>query len=78
MKNQIKNIFKIILFFTFIYTESILSFANMDASHPWQTGFQDPATPIMEGIIFFNGLLMGFMILISCLVGWLLLSLIHI
>ncbi|CAN0341446.1 unnamed protein product, partial [Phaeothamnion confervicola] len=46
--------------------------ANMDASHPWQIGFQDPATPIMEGIIFFNGLLMTFMIFIACLVGWLL------
>ena len=44
----------------------------MDASHPWQVGFQDPATPIMEGIIFFNGLLMTFMLFIACLVGWLL------
>nr|QWK44221.1 cytochrome oxidase subunit II [Akkesiphycus lubricus] len=44
----------------------------MDAAHPWQVGFQDPATPIMEGIIFFNGLLMTFMLFIACLVGWLL------
>nr|QWE51011.1 Cox2 [Phaeophyceae sp.] len=43
-----------------------------DAPSPWQAGFQDPATPIMEGIFFFNGLLMSFMLLIACLVGWLL------
>nr|YP_009058567.1 cytochrome c oxidase subunit 2 [Sargassum hemiphyllum]AIM19590.1 cytochrome c oxidase subunit 2 [Sargassum hemiphyllum]UDY71314.1 cytochrome c oxidase subunit 2 [Sargassum hemiphyllum var. chinense] len=46
--------------------------AYMDAPHPWQVGFQDPATPIMEGIISFNGLLMTFMLLIACFVGWLL------
>ena len=69
---QFKNIFKIIPFFFVFVTMFFHRVANMDASHPWQTGFQDPATPIMEGIIFFNGLLMSFMILISCLVGWLL------
>nr|AWW89667.1 cytochrome c oxidase subunit 2 [Sargassum horneri]AWW89704.1 cytochrome c oxidase subunit 2 [Sargassum horneri]QCC70968.1 cytochrome c oxidase subunit 2 [Sargassum horneri]QCC71005.1 cytochrome c oxidase subunit 2 [Sargassum horneri]QCC71042.1 cytochrome c oxidase subunit 2 [Sargassum horneri] len=46
--------------------------AYMDAPHSWQVGFQDPATPIMEGIISFNGLLMTFMLLIACFVGWLL------
>lgn len=67
---HIKNIIKItiVIFFSF-YTSSV---GNMDASHPWQVGFQDPATPIMEGIIFFNGLLMTFMLFIACLVGWLL------
>ena len=46
--------------------------AYMDAPHPWQVGFQDPATHIMEGIISFNGLLMTFMLRIACFVGWLL------
>jgi len=82
MKITLKNIFKITSFSFFIFAKisfTILFFvattcivANMDASHPWQIGFQDPATPIMEGIIFFNGLLMTFMIFIACLVGWLL------
>ena len=75
-----KNIFQIISSSFFIKISLIIFFfvannctvANMDASHPWQVGFQDPATPIMEGIIFFNGLLMTFMIFIACLVGWLL------
>ena len=84
MKIRFKDIFKMTPFSLFLvkilkYFITILFFveygrtlAYMDASHPWQIGFQDPATPIMEGIIFFNGLLMSFMILIACLVGWLL------
>nr|YP_011007886.1 cytochrome oxidase subunit II [Agarum clathratum]WBP69717.1 cytochrome oxidase subunit II [Agarum clathratum] len=70
MKFSYKNIIRItlIVFFCSYYS----SIGSMDASHPWQVGFQDPATPIMEGIIFFNGLLMTFMLFIACLVGWLL------
>nr|QWK44887.1 cytochrome oxidase subunit II [Saccharina subsessilis] len=70
MKFSHKNIIRItsIVFFSLYY----YSVGSMDASHPWQVGFQDPATPIMEGIIFFNGLLMTFMLFIACLVGWLL------
>ncbi|CAN0566013.1 unnamed protein product, partial [Ectocarpus sp. 12 AP-2014] len=61
-----------ISFIIFFFVGHACIIANMDASHPWQIGFQDPATPIMEGIIFFNGFLMAFMISIACLVGWLL------
>nr|YP_448705.1 cytochrome c oxidase subunit 2 [Dictyota dichotoma]AAS79090.1 cytochrome oxidase subunit II [Dictyota dichotoma] len=49
-----------------------LKLSFMDASHPWQLGFQDPATPVMEGIIYFNNQLMFLMILIACFVGWML------
>nr|QWK44544.1 cytochrome oxidase subunit II [Dictyoneurum californicum] len=70
MKFSYKNIIRITLIFFFFISYS--SVGSMDASHPWQVGFQDPATPIMEGIIFFNGLLMTFMLFIACLVGWLL------
>nr|YP_009684025.1 cytochrome oxidase subunit II [Lessonia spicata]QDP13849.1 cytochrome oxidase subunit II [Lessonia spicata] len=65
-KTIIRLIFSV-FFFLVCY-----SVGTMDAAHPWQVGFQDPATPIMEGIIFFNGLLMTFMLFIACLVGWLL------
>nr|WBP69857.1 cytochrome oxidase subunit II [Costaria costata] len=70
MKFSYKNIIRItlIVFFCLYYS----SVGSLDASYPWQVGFQDPATPIMEGIIFFNGLLMTFMLFIACLVGWLL------
>nr|YP_010418180.1 cytochrome c oxidase subunit 2 [Sargassum plagiophyllum]USF18398.1 cytochrome c oxidase subunit 2 [Sargassum plagiophyllum] len=63
------------LFIYLLFVFSIFkpyNMAYMDAPHPWQVGFQDPATPIMEGIISFNGLLMTFMLLIACFVGWLL------
>ena len=28
--------------------------AYLDIAEPWQLGFQDPATPVMEGIINFH------------------------
>nr|YP_009128334.1 cytochrome c oxidase subunit 2 [Sargassum thunbergii]AJP09386.1 cytochrome c oxidase subunit 2 [Sargassum thunbergii] len=65
------NTLLIYLLFVF-YVFKPYNIAYMDAPHPWQVGFQDPATPIMEGIISFNGLLMTFMLLIACFVGWLL------
>nr|YP_010485637.1 cytochrome c oxidase subunit 2 [Sargassum fulvellum]UVW81709.1 cytochrome c oxidase subunit 2 [Sargassum fulvellum] len=65
------NTLFIYLLFVFSVFKSY-NIAYMDAPHPWQVGFQDPATPIMEGIISFNGLLMTFMLLIACFVGWLL------
>jgi cytochrome c oxidase subunit 2 len=43
-----------------------------DAAEPWQFGFQDPATPIMEGIIEFHDHLMMFIILIAVFTTWLL------
>ena len=27
---------------------------SMDLAEPWQIGFQDPATPVLEGIIDFH------------------------
>lgn len=46
--------------------------AHCDAPEPWQIGFQDPATPVMEGIIFFHNYLMFFLIVIGTLVFYLL------
>jgi cytochrome c oxidase subunit 2 len=43
-----------------------------DAAEPWQLGFQDPATPVVEGIIYFHNDLCFFLILISCVVFWML------
>jgi hypothetical protein len=36
------------------------NFTLSDAAEPWQFGFQDPATPIMEGIINFHNHIMFF------------------
>lgn len=63
-------LFYIFLFlFLFYYNAPI---AKSVAYGNWQSGFQDPATPIMEGIIYFNNQLMFLMIFIACFVGWLL------
>jgi cytochrome c oxidase subunit 2 len=47
-------------------------FVNLDVSIPWQMGFQDPATPVMEGIINFHHDLFFFLILIVIFVSWIL------
>ena len=44
----------------------------MDAAEPWQLGFQDPATPIMEGIINFHNHIMFFLTAVGVMVFWLL------
>jgi len=44
----------------------------LDVAEPWQLGFQDPATPVMEGIIKFHHDLMFFLIIIVIFVSWML------
>ena len=48
------------------------SFTLNDAAEPWQFGFQDPATPIMEGIINFHNHIMFFLTVVGIAVMWLL------
>nr|YP_009114043.1 cytochrome c oxidase subunit 2 [Ahnfeltia plicata]AHB62106.1 cytochrome c oxidase subunit 2 [Ahnfeltia plicata] len=43
-----------------------------DAAENWQLGFQDPATPIMEGIINLHHDLMFFICVVSIFVSWML------
>jgi cytochrome c oxidase subunit 2 len=45
----------------------------LDYAHPWQISFQDPATPVMEGIITLHHDLMFALSIIGVLVTWLLL-----
>lgn len=66
----IKKIKIVALFFFF--QESF-----QDAARPWQMNFQDPATPIMEGIINFHNHIMFFMIGIVLFVSWLILRCIY-
>ena len=42
----------------------------MDAAEPWQYGFQDPGTPVMEGIINFHHDVMFFLIVVVIAVAW--------
>lgn len=50
-----------------------LAISNCDSPKNWQFGFQDPATPVMEGIINLHHDLMFFICLISIFVTWILL-----
>ncbi|HNF29015.1 MAG TPA: cytochrome c oxidase subunit II [Chitinophagaceae bacterium] len=46
--------------------------AYCDAPEAWQLGVQDPATPVMEGMLFFHNYLLFFLIVIGVFVCWLL------
>jgi cytochrome c oxidase subunit 2 len=50
-----------------------LSPTFLDYAHPWQISFQDPATPVMEGIIALHHDLMFVLSIIGTAVTWLLL-----
>nr|YP_009774154.1 cytochrome c oxidase subunit 2 [Caulacanthus okamurae]QIZ74771.1 cytochrome c oxidase subunit 2 [Caulacanthus okamurae] len=51
---------------------TFLSTIEADSALDWQLGFQDPATPIMEGIINLHHDLMFFICVISIFVSWML------
>lgn len=46
--------------------------SRCDAPEPWQMGFQDPATPIAQGIMDLHHDLMFFLVFIFTFVSWLL------
>jgi len=58
-----------ILFFVGFF---LFHFSFLDAPKFWQISFQDPSTPIMEGIIDFNNHLMVFLVPVVIFVIWLL------
>jgi len=47
-------------------------FTTCDAPEAWQTSFQDPATPAVEGMIFFHNYIMIFLIVVGLVVMWML------
>jgi heme/copper-type cytochrome/quinol oxidase subunit 2 len=49
-------------------------FSYCDAPEPWQIGLQDPATPVMEGMISFHNYLMFFLVTVVVFVLWMLYS----
>jgi len=56
-------------------SSSFITFA--DASTPWQVGFQDPATPIAEGIIRFHHDRMVVLVFVSVFVAWIMTRCVH-
>ena len=47
-----------------------LIFSLKDTPEPWQLGFQDAASPVMEEIIFFHDQIMFILIIIITVVFW--------
>ena len=64
----------VINFYMFLLGFGILSSKHsfMESAEPWQVTFQEPATPIMEGIIAFHNDIMGYLVVVGLFVMWLL------
>ncbi len=60
-----------VIFFNFFFYLSV-SPSLLDYAHNWQISFQDPATPVMEGIIALHHDLMFILSIIGSFVTWLL------
>nr|BDN85865.1 cytochrome c oxidase subunit 2 [Microheliella maris] len=62
-----------LFFFWYILTWTFfMDLSGLDFAQPWQMGFQDSATPVMEGIINLHHDLMFFLTVIAFFVGWML------
>ena len=55
-----------------VYTFNNLSLIFCDAPYPNQVGFQDPATPVMEGILYLHDYIWIFLVFIVVFVSWIL------
>jgi len=51
--------------------------SNMDAATPWSCWFQDPATPVMEGIIYLHNDIMFSITIIAGLTFWILFRVVY-
>ena len=58
-------------YFFFIIFLIFFNHSNFDSAFNWALSFQDPSTPVMEGIINFHNHTMCFLIFIVIIVGWL-------
>lgn len=65
----------LLIFFLF-FCNSFLISSSLDSPERWQVGFQDPASPIMQGVIDFHHDLFFFLIVIMTFVFWLLVKVI--
>ena len=62
-----------------LLTISVMSVnpTHADAAQPWQIGFQDPATPVMEGVINFHNDLMIVVVGVGVFVGYVMWSTVY-
>jgi cytochrome c oxidase subunit 2 len=72
IKNKIKNyqIFTITILVLMACKTEIL--VQIDCAYPWQMGFQDPATPIIIGIINLHDQIMVVLVIVCTFVFWIL------
>lgn len=61
-----------IILFIFSAVNFLNSFIYCDAPEFWQFGIQDPATPSVEGMIYFHDYIMVFVIIVVVFVCWML------
>lgn len=61
-------LFVFFAFSMFFFASSVFS----DAPEPWQLGFQDPASPVMQGIVDFHHDVFCFLLFILGFVMWML------
>nr|YP_010620192.1 cytochrome c oxidase subunit 2 [Dipterosiphonia australica]WAX04228.1 cytochrome c oxidase subunit 2 [Dipterosiphonia australica] len=64
--------FYILILITWFISYLFVDVCICDSAESWQLGFQDPATPIMEGVINLHHDLMFFICVISIFVTWML------
>lgn len=57
-----------------LLTSKLNIVAYTDYAYPWQLAFQDPATPVMEGIIILHHDLLFLLTIIGLSVGWVLIK----
>jgi len=60
-----------------IIRSSIIILGLLDFAEPWQLTFQDPASPIMEGIIDLHHDIMFFLVLIIVFILWMLMRIVY-
>lgn len=75
LKYYINILFTTIFFYNIIIQKNFIMWFG-DTPHMLQTGFQDPATSIMEGVYLFNCSLLIVTISIVVLIAWLMFSII--
>jgi cytochrome c oxidase subunit 2 len=66
--NKISPLYTKLAFLLYLIPQMAL----LDAAEPWQVGFQDPATPVMQGLIDLHHDIFSFMVFISLFVVWML------
>jgi cytochrome c oxidase subunit 2 len=60
------------VFFSVFCLLNVFQIALNDAAQPWQVGFQDPATPVMQGLIDLHHDIFSFMVFVLLFVVWML------